>query len=75
MITPRQDSVATQPSTVAAAIVVDLAGKYRVRVNGDVDAQALRRVLDVMERRCSLWCAGLVCGSGLRSDERICGAA
>jgi len=51
MITAEQDAVATQPSTVAAAIEIDLAGKYRVRVSGDVDAQALRRVLDVLERR------------------------
>src|SRR5450432_1950172 len=51
MITAEQDAVATQPSTVAATIEIDLAGKYRVRVGGDVDAQALRRVLDVLERR------------------------
>jgi transposase len=51
MITAEQDAVATQPSTIAATIEIDLAGKYRVRVTGDVDAQALRRVLDVLERR------------------------
>jgi transposase len=37
--------------TVAEAIEIDLAGKYRVRVGSGVDAQALRRVLDVLERR------------------------
>jgi transposase len=51
MITAEPDAVATQPSTVAATIEIDLAGRYRVRVSGDVDGQALRRVLDVLERR------------------------
>jgi transposase len=51
MITAQQGAVATQPSTVAATIEIDLAGKYRVRVSSDIDAQALRRVLDVLERR------------------------
>ena len=51
MVTAGQDAVATQPSTVAATIEIDLAGKYRVRVGSGVDAQALRRVLDVLERR------------------------
>ena len=32
-------------------IEIDLAGKYRVRVSSGVDAQVLRRVLDVLERR------------------------
>ena len=51
MITTEQDAVSTQASTVAAAIEIDLAGKYRVRVSSGVDAEALRRVLDVLERR------------------------
>jgi transposase len=51
VVTAEQDAVATQPSTVAETIEIDLAGKYRVRVGGGVDAQALRRVLDVLERR------------------------
>jgi transposase len=50
MITAEQHAVARQPSTVAATIEIDLAGRYRVRVSS-VDAQALRRVLDVLERR------------------------
>jgi transposase len=50
-VTAEQDAVATQPSTVAETIEIDLAGKYRVRVGSGVDAQALRRVLDVLERR------------------------
>ena len=51
MVTAEQDAVAPPPSTVAETIEIDLAGKYRVRVSSGVDAQALRRVLDVLERR------------------------
>ena len=51
MITAEQDAVATPPSTVAEKIEIDVAGKYRVRIGGVVDGQALRRVLDVLERR------------------------
>ena len=51
MVTTEQDAVATQPSTVAETIEIDLAGKYRIRVSSGVDAAALRRVLDVLERR------------------------
>jgi transposase len=51
VVTAEQDAVATQPSTVAETIEIDLAGQYRVRVRSGVDAQALRRVLDVLERR------------------------
>ena len=51
MVTAEPDAVAAPPSTVAATIEIDLAGKYRVRVGGGIDAQALRRVLDVLERR------------------------
>ena len=51
VVTAELDAVVTQPSTAAAAIEIDLAGKYRVRVSSSVDAQALRRVLDVLERR------------------------
>jgi transposase len=51
VVTAEQDAVATQPSTVAETIEIDLAGKYRVRVGSGVDTQALRRVLDVLERR------------------------
>lgn len=35
----------------ADTIEIDLAGKYRVRVGSGVDGKALRRVLDVLERR------------------------
>ena len=36
---------------VAEKIEIDVAGKYRVRVGSGFDGQALRRVLDVLERR------------------------
>jgi len=51
VVKAEQDAAAAQPSTVAETIEIDLAGKYRVRVSGVVDAQAVRRVLDVLERR------------------------
>ena len=51
MVTAEPEAVAAQPSTVAATIEIDLAGKYRIRVGSGVDTQTLRRVLDVLERR------------------------
>jgi transposase-like protein len=51
MVTEERDAAAAQPSIVAETIEIDVAGKYRVRVSGGVDAQALRRVLDVLEGR------------------------
>ena len=51
MVIAEQDAVATQPSTVVETIEIDLASKYRVRVSSGVNAQALRLVLDVLERR------------------------
>ena len=51
IVTADEDAVATQRSAVAEPIEIDVAGKYRVRVSGGVDMQALRRVLDVLERR------------------------
>src|ERR1700726_2925394 len=49
MVTAEQDAVATQPSRIGETIEIDLAGNYRIRVGTAVDAQALRRVLDVLE--------------------------
>ena len=46
-----RDAVATQPLSVAETIEIDLADKYRVRVGSGSDGRALRRVLDVLERR------------------------
>ena len=51
LITAEQDGVAAQSSSVSETIEIDLAGKYRVRISSGVDVQALRRVLDVLERR------------------------
>jgi transposase len=51
VVTAEQDAVATQRPSVAEMIEIDLSGKYRVRVSSGVDVQALRRVLDVLERR------------------------
>jgi transposase len=51
MVTAEPDAVVTQPSTAAAAIEIAVAGKYRVRIGSGFDGQALRRVLDVLERR------------------------
>ena len=51
LVTAEQDAVARQRSPVAETIEIDVAGKYRVHVSSGVDAQALRRVLDVLERR------------------------
>ena len=50
MVTPEPDAAARQPSTAVETIEIAL-GDYRVRVGSAVDAQALRRVLDVLERR------------------------
>ena len=49
VVTAEPDAVVTQP--VEERIEIDVAGKYRVCVGGGVDAQTLRRVLDVLERR------------------------
>ena len=51
LVTGEQDAVTPQTSSVAETIEIDLAGKYGVRVGSGVDARALRRVLDVLERR------------------------
>jgi len=41
----------TRPSPLAETIEIDLGVQYRVRVGHGVDAQALRRIIDVLERR------------------------
>jgi transposase len=50
MVTPEPGAVARQPSVARETIEIEV-GDYRVRVGSAVDAQALRRVLDVLERR------------------------
>ena len=51
VITAEQDAVAAQPPVVTEKIEIDVSGKYRIRVACGFDGQALRRVLDVLERR------------------------
>ncbi len=51
VVTGERDAVVTQSSSVSEMIEIDLAGKYRVRISSGVDVQALRRVLDALERR------------------------
>ena len=51
VITAEHDAVAAQPAAVADKIEIDVRDKYRVRVSRGFDGQALRRVLDVLERR------------------------
>ena len=50
-ITAEQEGTAAQPSMVAGYIEIQVAGQYRVCVDSGFDAQALLRVLDVLERR------------------------
>jgi len=51
MITAEPDAVAAPPPAFAEEIEIDVASKYRVRVGSGFDRQALRRVLDELERR------------------------
>jgi transposase len=51
MIAAEDDGVAGQPAIGGEKIEIDVAGRYRVRIGGSFDGQALRRVLDVLERR------------------------
>ena len=51
VIATEPDGVAGPPPTVTEKIEIDVAGKYRVSVGSGFDRQALRRVLDVLERR------------------------
>ena len=51
VITAEQDAVAAQPPVVTEKIEIDVSGQFRIRVACGFDGQALRRVLDVLERR------------------------
>jgi transposase len=42
---------AAKPSAGVEKIEIDVGGKYRVHIGGDFDKHALRRLLDVLERR------------------------
>lgn len=50
-VTAAQGDDVSPPSRAADTIEIELAGKYRVRVGSGVDGKALRRVLDLLERR------------------------
>lgn len=51
-ITAEKDAAAAaRPMAVWEKIEIDVGGKYRVHIGGGFDKQALRRVLDVLERR------------------------
>ena len=45
------EDVPAVASSVDRSIEIDLTGQYRVRVSNGFDGDALRRVLDVLERR------------------------
>src|SRR3981189_1266944 len=51
MVTGERDAVATHALSVAETIDTDLCDKCRRRVRSGFDGRALRRVLDVLERR------------------------
>jgi transposase-like protein len=50
-VTPDLGGDASPAPGGVSTIEIELIGRYRVRVDSDVDAEALRRVLDVLERR------------------------
>lgn len=50
-VTAESGGSAAQSPSVADTIEIVLTGGYRVRVGSGVDGNALRRVLDVLERR------------------------
>ena len=50
-VTAAQSGDASPASGAADTIEIELAGRYRVRVGSGVDGKALRRVLDLLERR------------------------
>lgn len=56
-------------SKSSGLIVIEVGNGRRTRVNGDFDAEALGRVIDVLDRR-RRFQFRLGSGSGSRSDER-----
>jgi transposase len=50
-VVAEDDGVAGQPAIGGERIEIEVAGRYRVRIGGSFDGQALRRVLDVLEGR------------------------
>jgi mRNA degradation ribonuclease J1/J2 len=51
VVAPEQAAAATRSVTAFEKIEIDVVGGYRIRVSGHFEAQALRRVLDLLERR------------------------
>jgi transposase len=51
MVTAEQRGAVAPASSAVDTIEIELTGGYCVRVGGGVDEHALRRVLDVLERR------------------------
>lgn len=49
-VAAEQTAVTARPSSGMEKIEIEVAGRYLVRVGGSFDGQALRRVLDVLER-------------------------
>jgi transposase len=50
-ITAEKDAAPAPPMAVSEKIEIDVGGKYRVHIGGGFDKGALRRVLEVLERR------------------------
>jgi transposase len=50
-VTAAQGGDALPASRAVDTIEIELAGRYRIRVGSGVDGKALRRVLDLLERR------------------------
>ena len=51
IVTAEEHSDAAPAPSAMDTIEIEVAGKYRIRVGSGVDGKALRRVLDVLERR------------------------
>jgi transposase len=51
VVAPEQTTAAMRSAIASEKIEIDVAGKYRIRVSGHFEEQALRRVLDVLEQR------------------------
>lgn len=51
LVTAEERGDVAPAARAMTTIEIELAGKYRVRVTSGVDGNALRRVLDVLERR------------------------
>ncbi len=50
-IAAEKDDLSASPSSVVEKIEIEVGGKYRIHIGGGFDKVALRRVLEVLERR------------------------